>query len=137
MSFLTLGSWAQDNKDKIGKEERFRKDMEQFITQKAGLSPKQVAHFFPVYHEMKDKQKAIHDKIKKLKKSKPATEADYKKIIQDCDDLEIEMKNIQKKYHEKFLRVLPAKKLFDVIKAEDSFHKQAFKQAAEQMNKKK
>lgn len=134
--FATLSSHAQDKRDEFTPE-RFRADLEQYITRKAGLSPKEASRFFPVYSEMLEKQRVIHDKIKNLKRIKPATEAECKNNIRQRDKLELEIKNIQKTYHEKFMRILPANKVYDVIKAEDRFHRQAFKKAAEKMKKKK
>ena len=40
------------------------------------------------------------------------------------------MKEIQAQYHKKFLHVMPASKLYDVLKAEENFHRQAFKRVA-------
>lgn len=136
--FIVIMSVAKAQ-EKQGKfvPERFRADLEQYITRKACLSPKEASRFFPVYSEMMEKQRAIHEKIKNLKRIKPATDAECRNNIRKCDKLEIEIKEIQKAYHEKFMRILPANKVFDVIKAEDRFHRQAFKNAAEKMKKKK
>lgn len=44
---------------------------------------------------------------------------------------------IQKTYHEKFLQILPAKKVYDILNAEDRFHRQMFKRTANKNHKKK
>ena len=36
---------------------------------------------------------------------------------------------IQQKYHNSFLKILPAGKVLEILKAEDKFHRDAFKQA--------
>lgn len=117
--------------------ERFRMELEQYITRKAGLTPSEVSRFFPLYSEMLRKQHAIHDKMKSLKRIKPKSDAECKKNIQQRDKLEIEMKEIQKAYHEKFMKVLSASKVYDILKAEEKFHRQAFKRAADKNRKDK
>ena len=54
-------------------------------------------------------------------------EVECKKCVQKRDVYELELKNIQQTYHNKFFCVLPASKVYDVIKAEDRFHRRAFK----------
>lgn len=83
------------------------------------------------------KQRAIHDEIKTLKRIKPLTDAECKQNILKRDQYEIEIKNIQRTYHEKFMNVLPACKVYDIIKAEERFHRQIFKKAADRMRHKK
>ena len=101
--------------------------MEQFITQEACLTPEEAAKFFPLLREMHQKQRAIQMQIKKECKIKPVDEAECKKCVQKRDVYELELKNIQQTYHNKFFCVLPASKVYDVIKAEDQFHRRAFK----------
>ena len=54
---------------------------------------------------------------------KPTDEAACKKMIQKHDQLELELKSIQQTYHNKFFSVIPASKVFDVIRAEDSYRR--------------
>ena len=123
--FLSVSAFA-DEPQKFSPE-KFQAEMEQFITQEACLSPEEAAKFFPLLREMHQKQRAIHGKIKKECKIKPADEAECKKVVQKRDVYELELKNIQQTYHNKFFSVLPASKVYDVIKAEDRFHRRAFK----------
>lgn len=107
--------------------EKFQADLEQFITQEASLTPEEAAKFFPLLREMYQKQRAVHGQIKKECKVKPADEAACKKVVQQRDVYELELKTIQQTYHNKFFTVLPASKVYDVIKAEDRFHRRAFR----------
>lgn len=54
------------NKNRHFTPERFQAELEQYITRKAGLSPKEASEFFPLYSEMLRKQRSIHDELKKL-----------------------------------------------------------------------
>ena len=44
------------------------------------------------------------------------------------------MKKLQQDYHNKFMKVLPASKVFRIIQAEENFHRQMFKRAAKRDN---
>lgn len=116
--------------------ERFQAELEQYITKKACLTPKEAAKFFPLYSEMSKKQRVVHQELKKLKRIKPVTDAECRKNILKRASLDIQMKQIQKTYHEKFMQVLPPKKVYDVLKAEDRFHRQMFKRKAAKARKK-
>ena len=58
---------------------------------------------------------------------KPKDNAECKKVILRRDELDLQVKEIQKTYHEKFLKIIPATKVFDVINAEDNFHRQSLR----------
>jgi len=107
--------------------EKFQADMEQFITQEACLTPEEAAKFFPLFREMRDKQRIVYDRMKSECSIKPADEAGCKQVVQKRDMLEMELKNIQQSYHNKFFCVLSASKVYDVIKAESRFHRRTFK----------
>lgn len=128
---------AQNGQQKHFNPERYQAELEQYITRKAGLSSKEASKFFPLYSEMLRKQRSIHNELKTLKRIKPVTDKDCKQNIMKRDKFEIEIKEIQRTYHEKFMQVLPACKVYDVIKAEERFHRQIFKRAADKMKRKK
>ena len=49
------------------------------------------------------------------------------RAIRQRDENELKQKHIQQTYHNKMLTVLSATKLYDVLKAEDRFHRQKFR----------
>lgn len=102
--------------------QKFQADMEQFITQEANLTPQESANFFPLYREMQRKQRCIFNRLRHLSKIKPADEKCCRKTIDQMDDLDIQLKQIQQNYHERFYKILPPSKVFDVISAENKFH---------------
>lgn len=115
---------------------RFQASMEQFITKEAGLTPQESSRFFPVYREYMRKYRALFDRMRCQSRIKPADEEGCRKSIQQRDDIDIQMKRLQQQYHEKFMDVLSASKVYDVLKAEDLFHRQCFKKAAGERRKK-
>ncbi len=103
--------------------ERFEAELQQFIVAEASLTPQDAAKFFPIYKEMQRKMRALYDRQRQLAKIKPQDEKGCQKAIRDRDDIEVELKRIQQSYHNKFLDMLPASKVYDIIKAEDRFHR--------------
>jgi len=123
---MLLAVSAQEPKKKFSPE-KFQAELEQFITNEACLTPQEATKFFPLYREMHKKQRCVYNQMKALGKIKPAEESECRKSIQKRDELELELKSIQQTYHNKFLGVLSASKVFDVIKAEDRFHRKTFR----------
>lgn len=107
--------------------EKFQAELERFIAKEACLSPKESARFFPVYSEMKKKERALYGRIRRLGRQKPASDEACEKVIKQRDELDVDLKQLQQSYHDKFLRIIPASKLFDVIKAEDQFHRKSLR----------
>jgi len=107
--------------------EKFQADMEQFITQEAGLTTDEASKFFPLFREMQQKQRVIFKKMKKECGVKAADDAGCKKCVQKRDAYELELKKIQQSYHNKFFSVISASKVYDVLKAEERFHRRTFK----------
>lgn len=107
--------------------EKFQADMEQFITKEASLTAEEAAKFFPLYREMQQKQRAVWNQMKNMGRNKPADEAACKQAVQKRDELELEQRRIIQTYHNKFFKVLPASKVYDVIIAENKFHRFAIR----------
>ena len=61
---------------------------------------------------------------------KPTTEAACRAAIINMDNIELKKKQIERTYHLIFLKVLSASKLYDVLRAEARFHRNAFRDAA-------
>lgn len=100
---------------------KFDAEQQQFITKAANLTDQEAARFFPLFREMQKKQRAIYERQRKLGFKKPADEKGCAESIRQHDQIDLELKQIQQTYHNKFLRVIPASKLYDVLQAEDHF----------------
>lgn len=106
---------------------RYHSALRQYIITEARLTQKEAVMFFPLYDEMRKKQRTIYHKLSTYRKQKPNTEKGCRDAIHAHDRNEIEMKKIQQAYHNKFLKVISASKLYDVIRAEEMFNRNAFK----------
>ena len=107
--------------------EKFQAALEQFMTTEANLTADEAAKFFPIYREMQSKQRVVYKQMKELGKNKPADEKACRKAVEKRDELELEQRRIAQSYHVKFFEVLPASKVYDVIKAENRFHRRALR----------
>lgn len=106
---------------------RFDVEMQQFITTEAGLTPKEAAAFFPLFEEMQKKQRVYFDKMRKYRFVDTGNDEACLKAIKEMDEIDLQIKKIQRDYHLKFCDVLPPSKVFKVLKADEKFHRQAFK----------
>ena len=107
--------------------EKFQAALEQFMTTEANLTADEAAKFFPIYREMQCKQRAVYKQMKELGKNKPTDEKACRKAVEKRDELELEQRRIARSYHVKFFEVLPASKVYDIIKAENRFHRRALR----------
>ena len=107
--------------------EKFDAELQQFITQEAHLTQQEAAKFYPVYKEMQNKQRALFGRAQKLSMVKPQDEKACAQAIQERDNIDVELKKVQQTYHNKFMNIVPPSKVYDVIKAEDRFHRRMLK----------
>lgn len=105
---------------------RYNAELQQYITREAALSPQEAAKFFPLYREMQQKQRILFQQVHRYKRIKPTDEKSCRENIKKCDELDVQIKELQQLYHNKFLKILPASKVYDILKAEDKFHRQMF-----------
>lgn len=123
---VTAVAWA-DDKDKKFSPEKFQADLEQFITKEAALTPEEAARLFPVYREMGQKVRQLFQQQQQISRSKPQGDANCREVIEQCDRLDIEMKQLQQQYHRRFMELLPPEKIYRVLRAETRFHRRALR----------
>lgn len=116
-------------------KDRFIKEQEAYITAQAHLTAKEAAAFFPLFREMQQKQRELFMRHGKLSRTKPQDNNQAKRLIKDMDNLELQIKQLQAKYHSKFYSVLPALKVLDCIKAEERFKHETMEKMARRHGK--
>ena len=97
--------------------DKFDAELRQYITEQAKLTEQEAEKFFPVYKEMQAKQRVVFGRQRELLRAKPEGEKACLEAIRQRDENELEMKRIQKNYHEKFLKQLPASKVYAILRA--------------------
>lgn len=125
MALFAIGLWAQapgQGKPRFDPKE-FQQRMEAELTRQAGLTPEEARAFFPIYKEMKEKQRNIGVQIHRLKKECQADEAAYAATIAKIKQLQVESAQLEQNYYKRLVEAVPASKVFKVMKAEDDFHR--------------
>lgn len=125
LTMFTLGinAQGQGQGQQRFSPERFEADMQQFITREAHLTQEEATKFFPLYKEMQEKQRALFDRQRELAKVKPSDESGCLRVIKESDVIDLELKRIQQNYHTRFIKLLSASKLYDILQAEQRFHR--------------
>lgn len=122
---MSITATAQPRRGKFDPK-RFEIEMQQFIITEAGLTPKEAAAFFPLFDEMQKKQRVLFDKMRNYRFVDTSDNKASLKAIREMDEIDLEIKKLQRDYHIKFCKVLPPGKVLKVIRADDKFHRDAF-----------
>ena len=130
ISFCCTGSlYAQKNK--LSKEE-FRQKQQEFIIQRAELTPDEAKKFFPLYFELQDKKgRCNREAWEKMRQGKNSgtSEAEYAQIVEDIIQARITNDNLDMEYLKKYKTFLTSKKIYDIQRAEMRFHRELLKNA--------
>lgn len=130
---MAAGLWAagQQKRGKFSPEE-FKARLESYLTQEAGFTQAEAGAFFPLYFEMKGKQRQLQHKIYQLKKNAPPAEApdnDYSQAIQKIKDLGVEMAQLEVTYYKRMCQAVSPRKVYRAMCAEDRFHRNMLEEA--------
>ena len=110
-------------------EAYFRK-MEAYITEQAGLTAAEEKAFFPLFREAKRQQRELSRKIKKqmrrLSQENP-NEATCNRILAEVQNLHLQEAQLQNAALREWRKVLSAKKVLKVLKAENEFGRKTFR----------
>jgi len=120
------GAFAQPGKGKHEDFEKYKAMKVSFMTEKLELTPEEAQQFWPIYNEFEKKLFEFHhgrrDMEKKVKENyNNYSEAEFRKISYDMVDRFRKEYDLMKEYNEKFLKVLPAKKVVMIGPVENDF----------------
>lgn len=124
-----LSGFAQGRPRKFDPK-RFDAEMQQFITVEAGLTPKEAAEFFPLFMEMQARQRTLFDEMQQFRHIDTSDDRASLRAIKKMDEIDLEIKELQRQYHLKLCKVLPAGKVLRALKADEKFHRQVFRRMA-------
>lgn len=108
-------------------EEYMQKEKE-FMTREAGLSQREAADYFPLYHKMKDEQRKLSFRMAELMRKaerENLNDAESLKLLNELIDKEEQIADLEEKYHKKFLKIVPARKLLKLRIASKQFERKA------------
>ena len=106
--------------------EIFKAHKRDYLRERAELSDKEAAEFFPIYEELQTKMFRVQDDasraIKRLMRSKePVSETEYRAAVEKKIEAEMQEALLQKEYFEKVLQILPAQKIVKIFDSEARF----------------
>lgn len=117
---------AQQNGPHNFSPQKFREEMEEYIILSTGMTALDAKNFFPLYHELHDKQRKINKEIMKLKrihKNENPTEKECKECVERIMELKVESAELEQAYFKKMCKVVSPKKVHAVMIAEDKFYR--------------
>lgn len=117
--WLTLPGFAQ----KFSPQE-YKLRFESYITEKAGLTKEEASKFFPLYQEMKDKQRVSFHEIRRITHRtviENTDEESFRNLNDRVCELNMQINKVEKEYLDKFRKIISNKKFFLVKKAEADF----------------
>lgn len=110
--------------------EAFEQQLISYVTHQAKLSADEARRFQPIYKEMVTKKRALHDQLRVVRHQKATSDRVARSLITRADDLEIRMKQVEKDYHQRMLKVVSPLKLKKVLEAERKYHRLMLRKAA-------
>lgn len=119
---------AQDRKPHISPEE-FKARLEGFIIKESQLTQEEAGKLFPLFHEMRTKQRESMEQINELKRKHTALDNDKEcsALINRINELKVTAARLEYDYYKSMCKILPAHKVYAVMRAEDKFHRNMFK----------
>lgn len=120
--------------------EEFKAKLEAYITGEAGFTQAEAQAFFPIYFEMKGKQRQLQRRIYRLKKNAPAADADdkeYALVVQKINDLGVEMAQLGVTYYKTMCKAVSPRKVYTAMLAEDQFHRKMLEEFGHGENRKR
>ena len=102
-----------------------------FITEKINLTPEEAQLFWPVYNEYNAKREVLRKKMRQAQKADnekttPSDDEIAKRIANHFEIRQAEL-NLDKAYHEKFIKVLPINKVGKLYRADHDFKRELLK----------
>ena len=130
----TIATTAQEHKKPEMKKpfspEEFQAKQRAYITEKAELTNNEAEAFFPLFFELQKKKFEIERAARKgIKKQcdEKMTEEQCREFAYKMADAKIEIAKLEREYTDKYLEVLSACKLQEVLHAENSFQRDLMK----------
>lgn len=129
-----IAATAQDKAPALEKKrfspEEFQAKQRAYITEKAGLTAEEAEAFFPLFFELQKKKFEIEHgarKSIKIARGEKMSEEQCREFAYKMADAKIEVAKLERKYTDKYLKVLSACKLQRVLHAESSFQRDLMK----------
>ena len=108
----------------------FESQMQAYVIQQARLTAEESRSFIPLYKEMVAKKRKLHGELRQIQRQHTDNARMARTLIERADNLEVRMKQVERSYHQRMLKVLNAVKVKAVLDAERKYHHMMFRKAA-------
>ncbi|MFV0366054.1 MAG: hypothetical protein ACK5JS_06065 [Mangrovibacterium sp.] len=127
--FLAIALWigavtfAQPSAEQI---EQFKAQKVSYMTDKLNLTTEEAQQFWPIYNEFDETRWKLHERRRVIEHQlrddyEKLSEKDFQRINAEMNQIAQEDLSLTLKYNEKFLQVLPAKKVVLIAPVENDF----------------
>ena len=139
--FVSNTAFSQDCPRYKENREKIETEKIAFITDKLNLTVEEAQNFWPVYNEFQNKKEEIFIEKRKMHKSiikniDTLSDKDIIEALNKINGLKLKEVQLEKEYTDKFLKVLPPKKVILLHKTEMEFKRSLLKKLKENKSKK-
>ncbi len=133
---------AQDRSDRSDRWEKYRAEKVSFLTNKLDLTPGEAEKFWPVYNQLEKERSQIQRERRGLERqvneaNENLSDPEIIKLTREfAGNLEKDC-HLGTEYNEKFLKILPPKKVLALYKAEGEFRMYMFRKFRDHKEDKK
>lgn len=126
VAVVCMVTWAQpgmQNGQPRFDPQKFQQMVEASLAKVADLTSEEAKAFFPQYNEMRERQRKMGVQIYELKKNTKSDTKSCSESILKINQLKVEMAEVERDFYKRIIKVVPADKVYKIIKAEDDFHR--------------
>lgn len=139
--FVSNAGFSQDCPRYKENREKIESEKVAFITNKLDLSVKEAQNFWPVYNEFQKKREELFIEKRKIHKNltknvETLSDEEIIEVLNKIGELKMKEVKLEKEYTDKFLKILPPKKVVMLHKTEMEFKRTLLKKLKENKSKK-
>ncbi len=129
IAFTTFVLSAQGGKEEI--KDRIKAKRVAFITDKLNLSSQEAQLFWPLYNELKEKERALKKDSRPSNKLEEMTDQEVEQFLEDRLDKEEELIAAKREFFKEAKQVMPVKKLARLPRVERKFKEMVLQHSRE------
>lgn len=107
-----------------------------FITNELDLTPEESQVFWPLFNEMREKERALREEMRPSKPLEELSDKEAQIQLENQMKLADEEAALHKAYTERFLKILPAAKVLKLQQAEGEFRRRLINEVKERRMRK-
>jgi len=98
-----------------------------YITNRVGFTPEESEKFWPLYNQFEKNEKALRNQYKFTGNLMTVSDAEAEQFMRDNFEMEARLLELKKQFFQDLLKIMPAKKIMMVRRAEKEFNVELLK----------